>query len=104
MAGHRGRVFWSRHVAAAEGSRLSRAAYCRQHGLDYGTLRRWSRRLAAEGSGVTGAESLVPLHVSTCREVSEGELQLRVGANVALAMPRSIDPRWLAALLRELAC
>lgn len=104
MASHRGRAFWSRHVAVSAGSGLNRAAYCRQHGLDYGTLRRWARRLAAEGSEVAGVQSLVPLHVSTCREVCEGELRLRVGADVALAMPQSIDPRWLAALLRELAC
>ena len=88
MARHRGRAFWSGHVAASAGSGLNRAAYCRQHGLDYGTLRRWARRPTAEGSGVVAVQALVPLHLPTCRGVIEGELRLRVGADVALAMPQ----------------
>ena len=104
MAGHRGRVFWSRHVAAAEGSGLSRAAYCRQHGLDYGTFRRWARRMATESPARSDAQALVPLRVSTRQDDSDGALRLEVGAGAMLTLPRSIDLRWLAALLRELAC
>ena len=104
MAGHRGRVFWSRHVAAAEGSGLSRAAYCRQHGLDYGTFRRWARRMAAEPPARSDAQALVPLRVSTRQDDSDGALRLEVGPGAVLTLPRSIDVRWLGALLRELAC
>lgn len=104
MAGHRGRVFWSRHVAAAEGSGLSRSAYCRQHGLDYGTFRRWSRKMAAEPSASSEAQALVPLRLSMRQDDSVGALRLEVGVGAVLTLPRSIDPRWLAALLRELAC
>lgn len=104
MASHRGRVFWSRHVAAAEGSGLSRAAYCRQHGLDYGTFRRWARRVAAEPPASSDALALVPLRVSARQDDSVGMLRLEVGPGAVLTFPRSIDVRWLAALLRELAC
>ena len=104
MAGHRGRVFWSRHVGAAEGSGLSRAAYCRQHGLDYGTFRRWARRVAAEPPARSDAQALVPLRVSTRQDDSDGALRLEVGPGAVLTLPRSIDARWLGALLRELAC
>jgi len=104
MAGHRGRVFWSRHVAAAEGSGLSRAAYCRQNGLDYGTFRRWARRMAAELPARSDAQALVPLRV-LARDDDRGDaLRLEVGAGAVLVLPRSIDVPWLAALLRELAC
>jgi hypothetical protein len=104
MAGHRGRVFWSRHVAAVEGSGLSRAAYCRQHGLDYATFRLWTRRLAKDLSESANAQALVPLRVSTRSEVGGGELRLQVGAGVSLGIPQAVDPRWLATLLRESAC
>lgn len=104
MASHRGRAFWSRHVAACGHGGLTRAAYCRQHGLDYGTFRRWARRIAEEPPERASVQALVPLRVSTASPHGEDALRIEVGAGVALAMPQSVDPCWLAALLRELAC
>jgi hypothetical protein len=100
MAKHKGRQFWSAHITAAGSSGLSKAAYCRRHGLDYKTFHRWSARL--NGAGRPGAgHALVPVVVREA-EPAPGTLTLRVGADVALSMPPSVDARWLATLLRTI--
>ena len=47
------RKFWRRHVDAWRGSGLSQKAYCERHGLVYGTMNYWKRKLQSpelEGS------------------------------------------------------
>lgn len=43
-----GREWWSRHVAGWRGSGVSRAEYCRRHGIVAGSLARWTSKLKEE--------------------------------------------------------
>ncbi|MCB1632230.1 MAG: hypothetical protein KDI23_10385 [Pseudomonadales bacterium] len=104
MATHRGMEFWSRHVAAAGGSGLSRAAYCRRHGLGYKTFLRWVDRLGSDGAPSPAQQSLVPVSIVSGPLSDEASLSLRVASGVVLTIPRSVDARWLGELLRSLAC
>ena len=102
MAKHRGALVWSEHVDAAASSGLSKAAYCRQHGLNYKTFLRWIDRLAASSAPAVG-QSLVPLSVAASR-LDEQPLRLQVGTDVVLVVPRGIDAGWLGEVLRAAAC
>lgn len=103
MGKHRDGVFWSRHVAAAAGSGLSKAAYCRRHSLNRKTFYRWAARVPANLAEPAPAQSLVPLSVAPPTAVVPDALTLQSGVTV-LTLPRPVDARWLAELLRALAC
>lgn len=104
MSMHRGREFWSRHVSAAGSSGLSRAAYCRRHGLNYKTFLRWVDRFGRDGGVPEAPQSLVPVSINAAPRSDGGSLSLRVASDVVLVIPPGIDARWLAALLRAVAC
>lgn len=104
MAKHRGDAFWLQHVAAARCSGLSKAAYCRQHGLNRKTFFRWTRRDGAAEKMPSAVQSLVPLSVIGVPACDDTPLSLRVASDVVLTIPRSVDARWLGALLRAVAC
>ncbi len=105
MGKHREVLFWSRHVAAVTGSGLSKAAYCRRHALNRKTFYRWAARVHGNlADPPQPAQSLVPLSVAASPAAAMDALSLQWGAGVALTIPRSVDARWLAALLRALAC
>ena len=101
MARHKGKQFWSVHVVEAGRSTTSKAAYCRRQGLDYKTFLRWSRRLDEAGRAKS-AQAIVPLVVRDGAP-SPGALTLRLGPDVVLSIPSSVDSRWLATLLRSIA-
>lgn len=44
---------WQEHIAAWEGSGQTRAAYCRQHGLNLHTFAYWRRRLREDPCALT---------------------------------------------------
>jgi transposase-like protein len=101
MAEIRSREFWAQHVAACAASGLSRAAYCRQHDLNYWTFNDWRRRSGSERpTSVATAQhqSLVPVVVTSAPTATA--LELRVGDQVRLSLPLSVDSAWLGALLR----
>lgn len=104
MAKHRGKAFWSRHVAAAGASGMSRAAYCRRHGFNYKTFLRWAGRLGVTRTEESSRQSLVPLSVVAVPRGDDVALCLRVASDVELSIPLSIDARWLGELLRAVAC
>lgn len=107
MARQQSMEFWARHVAAMETSGLTRAAYCRRHGLNYGTLYGWWRRLRQGDAtvspvGQTG-QALVPVMVATPPHPTPALLEIRVGAQVVVSVPTSVDAVWLGALLRAVS-
>ena len=103
MAKHKSKQFWAAHVAAAGASGTNKAAYCRQHGLDYKSLLRWGRRLRDRGDGPSPSQCLVPLTIRETPPVHRATLTLRIGPDIALAMPPSTDAVWLGTLLRTVA-
>jgi hypothetical protein len=92
--------FWRQHVDAWRASGLTQKQYGKRHGFNAMTLAKWSsvlqRRLRAKPG-----QALVPVHVvgeqspASAIEVRQGGLRVFV--------PVGTEPRWVAALLRELA-
>jgi len=104
MAKQRDRWVWSQHVEAAASSGLSKAAYCRQHGLVYKTFLRWVAHLDRVAPGGPGDQSLVPLAITTSTAGDAPSLRLQIGNDVLLLMPATVDARWLGEVLRAAAC
>lgn len=92
---------WGVHIAAWQGSGLSQAAYCRQHGLSMAYFSQRLRvRRAAAAVGV--GQALIPVRVEPA--VSAGEpVVLNWGQGQRLELPASVSPRWLAELLQCLS-
>lgn len=66
MAVRRSKAYWARHIEALEQSGVSMVDYCRGHGLDYGALADWRRRLGfAQERRQAPAPPLVPILVET---------------------------------------
>jgi transposase-like protein len=101
MAIRRSRQFWARQLAAAESSGMTKAAYCRQHGLDYRTFYRWFRRMGDAATAPAASQALVPIAVrAPSPMVQPPAMTLRIGADVSLSIPTSVDAGWLATLMR----
>lgn len=104
MARQKSREFWGRHVAALATSGLTRAAYCRRHGLNYGTMCLWWRRLrGGHGTATRTRQALVPVMVATPPHTTMALLEIRVGAQVVISVPTSVDAAWLGALVRAVS-
>jgi hypothetical protein len=105
MARQKSKGFWERHVVALETSGLTRAAYCRRHGLNYGTMCFWWRRLrGGKGAAAGTRQALVPVMVATSPpRTTTALLEIRVGAQVTVSVPTSVDAMWLGALLRAVS-
>ena len=96
---------WTAHVSALASSNLSRAEYCRQHGLRYNQMIRWQSRLAKAGvskkskafllAKVAPRKTQADLSSGTCARIVT-----RSGA--ALELGASADPRWIALVIAEL--
>jgi transposase-like protein len=102
MVVRRSKAFWARHVAALEQSGLTMVDYCRGRGLDYGTLADWRRRLGVnQERRPTPVPSLVPIMVETTAPATL--IEIRVGTQVMVSVPSSVDPSWLGELLRAVS-
>lgn len=102
MAKHKPKRFWMAHVAGAQAGDMSKAAYCRQHGLDYKSLLRWADRLRRRGEGST-MQSLVPVAIRDATPAERASMTLRIGPDISLSMPASTDAVWLGTLLRSVS-
>lgn len=102
MAERKSKEFWQGHVAAFDASGERRAAYCRRHGLNFWTFDGWRRRLRGTASPELG---LVPVMVdSPCPpRATPTVIEVRVGSDVSLSVPTSVDANWLGTLLRKAA-
>ena len=92
-------------LARWAGSGLTKTAFAEQQGFTTERLRRWERRLA-EGNGGREVElRLVPLVAREAARSPEGasaKLQLPGGVVLELDAAR-VDPRWVAALVLDVA-
>jgi transposase-like protein len=102
VAKHKPKQFWIAHVAAAQASGMSKAAYCRRHGLDYKSLLRWANRLRRRGEAST-TQSLVPVAIRNAAPAERGSMTLRIGPDVSLSIPASTDAVWLGTMLRSVS-
>jgi len=90
------------HITRWRASGLSRAAYCRQHGLVYHTTRFWNRSSDAPEVSRPSAsgfiEVLRPAAVLTpSSEVSAAVVSWPTGAT--LHIPTGIDPQWIGRII-----
>jgi transposase-like protein len=94
---------WQALCEAQAQSGLSGAAFCREHGLNPSQFWRWRRKLEgrrASGREVAGRSAFVPVAVRGAERAVA--IDMRVGPTLALRLPSSVAPGWLAALLRAL--
>jgi hypothetical protein len=109
------REHWRALLEAQRRSGLSVTAFCRRRGLRKGTLSFWKWKLAREveasaGRGATA--SFVPIQISVPSRSHEpgappatladlGELEIALTNGRLVRVRGRVDPRWLAAVLRE---
>lgn len=96
---------WEAHSKAMAESGLSRAEYCRKHGVDYGRLFRWQQRQAKTRSKPK-ARAFVrarPAPTSQPKSVDGARgARLVTPSGAALEFHPSADPRWIGRVLAEL--
>lgn len=97
-------------LARFKRSGLSLAAFCREQHLPYWTLRYWQRR-ARQAGGPESRLVEVPRRVVGAEVMGRSEpgrstaVAIRVPNGIELEVCGGCEPRWLAALVREvLAC
>lgn len=94
------RAVWLGHVQAWHDSGLTQVAYCRQHDLKPKALAYWIRRSRQASSGST--LTLVPLTIQMPPAPSTAALCLQHPSGWQLSLPASVEPAWLAGVLRGL--
>lgn len=100
MAERKSKEFWQGHVAAFDASGERRAAYCRRHGLSFWTFDGWRRRLR---DNAAPEPALVPVMVESPCSPRATVIEVRVGSDVCLSVPTSVEAAWLGTLLRKAA-
>lgn len=103
MAKRESKQFWAAHVAAVVACGANKAAYCREHGLNYKSLLRRSVRLRQCDGAASPSQSFVPVAIREATKGHPARLTLRIGTDIALAMPISIDAVWLGTVLRTVS-
>jgi len=99
QAGNRRR--WQAHLNAAEKSGLSRAEYCRRHGLSYHAMCYWHKRLSRKSS----QQKFVPVKMALIRnEDRQDETGLRVilPGKLSVSVGNNFSPATLDRLLTVL--
>lgn len=93
-------TFWESHVAACEASGEKFAAYCRRLQLNYWTFREWRKRLRRpiDSAKAPVRQALVPVIVEASAPLAV--LEVRVGTQLAMSVPTSVDAVWLGTVLR----
>jgi hypothetical protein len=90
--------FWQQHVNTWRASGLTQKQYSKRHGLNAMTLANWSSVLQRRLRTKPG-QALVPIRVMG-EQTPASTIEVRQGT-LRLLVPVGTDPRWLAALLRE---
>jgi transposase-like protein len=85
-------------------SGLTKTAFAEQQGLKTERLRRWGKRLAERGGDAAELRlvPLVPREASRRTEEASAKLQLPGGVVLELDTAQ-VDPRWVAALVLDVA-
>lgn len=86
---------WQAHLSAQARSGLSRAKYCRDHGISYDAMTYWQKKLVAEKSRNQTA-TLVPVPlVSPASQERQPEgcflMQLHLSGDMAVSLERVLD-------------
>lgn len=89
-------TFWAEHVQAWRRGALTQVAYCQQHQLNAKSFGYWFRSRELENEPLT----MVPIAVH--EPVQANELSLRHPGGWELVLSRTVEPAWLAHLLREM--
>ena len=92
------RALWIAHVKSWRDSDLTQADYCRRHTLNCKTFAAWLKRCNTSAMPSNLPLTLVPVTVT--QPTAAKELLLRHASGWQLALPSSIEPAWLAGLLR----
>jgi hypothetical protein len=95
-------TFWKDHIEAWQASGLTQAAYCRQQRLNAGTFSGRLREYRASPAAVE-APGLIPIRLEpevASSSALSAPLILRLASGHCLELSASVDPRWLAELLR----
>ena len=89
---------WRDHVAGWRRSGLTARDYCRQHGLNRGTLGYWASRLRR---GEAPAPTFLPVEVAATAEDPTGDagIVLELESGLRLRMTRDFDAGTLARVL-----
>jgi hypothetical protein len=95
------RASWIAHVKSWRDDGLTQAEYCRRHALNTKTFSTWIKRSNTSPIPANLPLTLVPVTVS--QPAAAKELLLRHASGWQLALPSTIEPAWLAGLLRGLA-
>ena len=107
------REVWTERLRAFAASGLSRKEFCAAQGFHPYTLTAWKRRLGwpsgrpaetgakRRGLPATSQMTFVPVQI-TAPVAATAVLTLLIGDRAELALPASVDPSWLAAVLRGL--
>ena len=90
---------WAEHIATWRESKLTRAEYCRQHGLK---LSLFLYRLSRHQSALAKTLTLVPVCVETA-PASHADLVLRGPQGWSLSMTGDVPAAWLGQLLGVLS-
>lgn len=90
---------WAEHVAAWRASKLTRAEYCRQHGL---RLNIFLYRISRQQSALAKTLTLVPVSIDTAPP-SRGDLMLHGPQGWSLSMSSDVSAAWLGQLLGALS-
>ena len=100
----RGAAEWRRWLARYERGGLSQRAFCARHGLALSTLTYWRRRERnrAAGQSASFVEVPQPAMLTVRSPMADTGVLIELPGGVRLEVSQATDPKWLAALLREL--
>lgn len=100
----RGRKQWEKIVADWRVSGRSQAEYCREKGLSPHTFSWWKTRLAKEGKQESPRPAFVEVKATRRRRppVERPMLEVQVGANVVVRVPKDFDKGALVRLIGAL--
>jgi hypothetical protein len=94
------RINWNHHIEAWQASGLSQAAYCRLHGLGVSSFSARLSEHRAFSPPPPTPPTLVPVKIGPAQPAAADPLVLRTASGHRLELPASVDPRWVAELLR----
>jgi hypothetical protein len=100
-------AIWAERIQSWEASGLTQRAFCEREAIKYTTFDYWHRQVATKVAKIKPALKpagrplkLVPVQISS--EQRADAIVLRSPAGWELHLASSVEPAWLAAILRSL--
>lgn len=87
-----------------ERSGLSQRDFCARHGLALSTFTYWKRRERAAGAkqAISFVEVPRPVGEAQALRMTDAAVVIELPGGVRIELPQATEPKWLAALLREM--